>query len=126
MVAAQKNFKLFGYLDDGSQFWNLRGEDDAVRHVVDGSVAAGAYPGWGRSTRRHSPRKITYIDLTTFRKKDVVFYTPTAWSAVTLLTDTLSFMVEGEATAVVYTASKRVPERLPSATASGAQLIDHA
>jgi hypothetical protein len=125
MVAQQKNMSLFTYVDGTGQSWNKRGELDAIRNAVDGSAAAGAHPGWGRETRRHSVRKIIYVDLTTQRTKTVVFYTAAAFAAITLGTSTLSFMVEGETVAIVYTASKGIPERLPKATAGG-NLADHA
>lgn len=125
MAGAAKNFSLYTYVDATAQSWNLRGEKDSIRNAVDGNAAAGAHPGWGRSTRRHSPRKIVYVDLTTFRTKTVVFYTAAAFAAITLGTSTLSWMIEGETVAVVYTASKGIPERLPKATA-GPNLAEHA
>ena len=125
MAADQKNFSLFTYVDNSGQAWNKRGEVDAIRNAVDGNAAAGGHPGWGRETRRHSTRKIIYVDPTTFRKKTVIFYTAAQAAAITIGTSTLSFHVEGETAPVVYTASKAVPERLPSATA-GPQLADHA
>jgi hypothetical protein len=125
VVAQQKNMQLFTYLDDNAQSWNKRGEMDAIRNAVDGSTALGAHPNWGRETRRHSVRKIIYQDGTTFRTKTVVFYTPTAFAAITLGTSTLSFMVEGNTAAVVYTAVKKIAERSPGAAAAR-QLADHA
>jgi hypothetical protein len=125
MVAAQKNFQLFTYVDDSAQSWNKRGEADAIRNAVDGSAAFGAHPNWGRESRRHSVRKAVYQDGTTFRTKTIIVYTPTAFAALTPGTSTLSFMVEGEATAVVYTLAHKVAERQPAA-ASARQLADHA
>jgi hypothetical protein len=125
MVAQQKNMQLFTYLDDNAQSWNKRGELDAIRNAVDGSTAFGAHPNWGRESRRHSVRKAIYSDGTTFRTKTCIIYTPTAFAALTTGTSTLSFMVEGEATAVVYTLAKKVAERQPSAQ-SARNLADHA
>jgi len=125
VVAAQKNFGLFTYTDDNGVDWNKRGELDAIRNAVDGSSAFGAHPNWGRETVRHMPRTITYQDATTFRTKRVIFYTAAAYAAITVGTSTLSFMVEGETVAVVYTAVKKNPERQPSA-ASPRNLADHA
>lgn len=125
MAADQKNIGLFTYVDDSGQSWNKRGEQEAVRQAVDGSAAFGAHPNWGRETTRHSVRKIRYQDPTTFRTKLVIFYTAAAWNAVALGTDTISFPVEGEATAVAYTAVKRIAERQPAAAAPR-QLPDHA
>jgi len=125
MVAAQKNFQLFTYLDDNAQSWNKRGELDAIRNAVDGSAAFGANPAWGKESKRHSVRKAVYVDPTTFRSKTIIVYTPTAMSDLTVGTSTLSFMVEGEATAVVYTLAKKIGERQPSAQ-SARNLADHA
>jgi hypothetical protein len=124
MAASQKNFSLYTYTDDNAVDWNLRGELDAVRNAVDGSSAAGGNPPFIPS-RRHQPRKIIYRDASTLRTKTCIFYTAAAFAAITLGTDSLSFPVEGEATAVLYTATKKIAEKNPSATAGG-NLPDHA
>ena len=123
MAASQKNFTIFTYTDDNAVDWNMRGELDAVRNAVDGSTAAGGNPPFIPS-RRHTPRKIIYQDASTFRTKTLIFYTAAAYAAITLGTDSLSFPVEGEATAVLYVAKKKVGERNPSATPGG-NLADH-
>jgi hypothetical protein len=124
MAASQKNFTLYTYVDDNAVSWNMRGELDAVRNAVDGSSAAGGNPPFIPS-RRHAPRKIVYRDASTFRTKTCIFYTAAAFAAITLGTDSLSFPVEGEATAVLYTATKKIGEKNPAATAGG-NLADHA
>lgn len=124
MAIEQKNFSLFTYTDDNGVDWNLRGEKEAVRNAVDGSSAAGGNPPFIPSAR-HSPRYIIYRDGTTFRTKRVIFYTAAAYAAVTTGTDTLTFVIEGSATGVVYTAHKKVAEKNPSATA-GPNLAEHA
>lgn len=125
MAADQKNFQLYTYLDDNGQSWNKRGELDATRNAVDGSTAFGAHPAWGRESPRHRVRKAVYMDSTTFRTKTIIVYTPTAFAALTPGTSTLSFHVEGETTAVVYTLASKIPEKQPSAAGSR-QLADHA
>jgi hypothetical protein len=125
MAGSAKNFSLYTYTDNSGQAWNLRGEKDTVRNAVDGNTAAGAHPAYGRTTSRKSPRKIVYVDLTTFRTKSVIFYTAAAFAAITLGSSTLSWPIEGEVAAVVYTASKAIPERTPKATA-GPNLGQHA
>lgn len=125
MAVEQENFSLYTYVDDNTVSWNKRGEKEAVRQAVDGSSAAGAHPGWGRSSARHSPRTITYMDLTTFRTKRVIFYTAAAYAGITLGTSTLTFVIPGSATGVVYTANKKTAERSPSA-AAGPNLAEHA
>lgn len=124
MAASQKNFSLFSYTDDNAQVWNIRGEEEEVRNAVDGSSAAGGHPPFIPS-RRHQPRRIVYRDSTTLRTKTCLFYTPTAYAAITVGTSTLSFFIEGEVAAVVYTATKKLAEKNPAATA-GASLPDHA
>ncbi len=125
MAAEQKNFGLFTYLDGGGQSWNKRGELDAIRNAVDGSTAAGANPPFGRESPRHRTRKAIYQDPTTFRTKTIIIYTPTAEAALTIGTSTLSFKVEGNTAAVVYTLAAIVPERRPGAGAPR-NLADHA
>jgi hypothetical protein len=125
MAADQLNFTLFKYVDDNGVNWNKRGEVNTARNAIDGNAAAGAYPNWGHSTRRHKARSITYVDGTTFRKVYVVFYTAAAYAAVVLGTDTIAVHVPGNTATVAYTASKKNPERSGGAT-PGQQLADHA
>ncbi len=126
MAADQPNFGLFTYEDNSTQLWNKRGKIDTARNAVDGSTASGGHPNWGRSTRRHSPRSITYVDLTTFRKQDVIMYTAAAAAAVVLGTDVLAVHVPGETATVNYTASKFNEERRGGTTATSPGLADHA
>jgi hypothetical protein len=125
MAADQKNFQLYTYVDDNGVSWNKRGELDAARNAVDGNAAFGAHPNWGAETTRHSVRKIRYSDPTTFRSKNVIFYTAAAYAAVVIGTDVLAFHVEGETATVNYQAAKKIPERQPQALGSR-QLADHA
>lgn len=124
MVAVQKNFQLFTYVDDNAVSWNKRGEDGGPAAAVDGHAAFGAHPNWGRETRRHSVRKIIYQDPTTFRTVTCIFYTAAAYAAVAL-GDIVAVSVEGEVAAVNYNAIKKIPERQPRA-AGARQLADHA
>jgi hypothetical protein len=124
MAAAQRNFQLFTYVDDSGQSWNKKGEEDDLRSAVDGSSAFGVHPNWGRETPRHSTRKITYTDATTFRTKQVIFYTSAAFNAVAL-GDVIAFPVEAEVASVNYAATKKHAEKQPGAAAAR-QLADHA
>lgn len=114
MAVEQRNFSLFTYTDNDAIDWNKRGEKEAVRNAVDGSSAAGANQLW-RDGARQSSRKIVYQDPTTFRTKTVIFYTAAAFEAITLQSSTLTFVIEGSATGVVYTAVAKVGERKPGA-----------
>ena len=124
MAAAQKNFQLYTYVDDNGVSWNKRGEEDDLRSAVDGSTPFGNHPNWGRESRRHSTRKITYMDSTTFRTKTVIFYTAAAFAAVAL-GDVIAFPVEAEVDSVNYAAVKKHAEKQPAAAAAR-QLADHA
>lgn len=125
MAADQKNFSRFTYVDNNGLSWNKRGELDAVRNAVDGSAAAGGHPEWGAESRNHSVRKGLYVDSTTFRSKTIILYTAAAAAALTPGTSTLSFHVEGNTAAVVYTYGGLIPERQPKSTPSR-NLADHA
>lgn len=125
MAVEQQNWSLFKYVDDNAASYNMRGEKEAVRQAVDGSAAAGGFPAWGADSARKRRRRIIYTDPTTFRTKSVTFYTGAAYSAITVGTSTLTFMIPGSATGVAYTASKKIPEKQPSALA-GPNLGEHA
>jgi hypothetical protein len=125
MASEQKNFGLFTYTDNTGQAWNKRGELDAIRNAVDGSTAFGAHPAFGAETPRHRVRKAVYQDPTTFRTKTIIVYTAAAFAALTVGTSTLSFKVEGNTAAVVYTLAALIDEKRPSAAAAR-NLADHA
>jgi hypothetical protein len=124
MAIDQKNFSLFTYVDNNAVSWNLRGEFETVRNAVDGSAVPGGHPPFIPSAR-HQPRKIRYRDATTLRTKTLIFYTAAAFSAITLGSSTLTFPIEGTATTVVYTASKKIDEKNPAADRGG-NLPEHA
>jgi hypothetical protein len=92
---------------------------------VDGSTAFGAHPAFGAETPRHRVRKAVYQDPTTFRTKTIIVYTAAAFAALTVGTSTLSFKVEGNTAAVVYTLAALIDEKRPSAAAAR-NLADHA
>jgi hypothetical protein len=122
MARNQKNFQLFAYVDDNGDNWNKRGEDGGAAAAVDGHASFNAgYQVW-EDSRRMRVRRIIYTDSVTFRTIDPIFYTPTAYNAVSL-GDTLAVQVAGLATTVNYTASKKIPERQPSRRAAR-QLAD--
>jgi len=123
MAITQKNFENYLYVDDNAVDWTKRGEKEAARQAVDGSATGTGAPVWIDSARMKT-RAVIFQDPTTFRTKRVIIYTPTAFSAIDL-GDTVSFQIEGSATAVNYNAVKKVGEKQPSRGASR-QLADHA
>ena len=123
MARNQKNFKLYHYVDDNGQNWNVRGEDGGAASAVDGNAAASAaYPTWWKNTKRNHVRHIVYQDPTTFRTIRPIFYTSTAYNAVAL-GDIVAVQVAGLATTVNYTAVAKVPERM-AGRAVGRELPD--
>lgn len=123
MARNQKNFKLFTYVDDNGDSWNVRGESGGAASAVDGNAASdAANPTWWNNTRRNHVRHIVYQDPTTFRTIKPIFYTAAAYAAVAL-GSTLAVTVAGLATTVNYTAVKKVPEK-QAGRASGPQLAD--
>jgi len=124
MARNQKNFTLFHYVDDLGGDWNKRGEDGGAAAAVDGHATFGAFPVFPAMSRRYAPRRIVYTDLATFRKVYPVFYTAAAAAAVALGTDTIDVDVAGDGTAVAYTATRLLPERMPARAPSAPQLAD--
>lgn len=123
MARNQKNFKLFTYVDDAGTSWNLRGEDGGAGSLVDGHAAAVAtQPLWHR-TRRNKPRFITYMDSTTGRTVDPVFYTAAAYAAVAL-GDIVAVQVAGLATTVNYAAVQKHGEKKQGSPNFTRQLAD--
>jgi len=123
--ADQRNFAFVSYeSDDGASYCIKSDSHDAANTDLGGVVCTTEKP-YGAVTKRRSPRKAIFRDGTTFRTKTAIVFTPTAYSALTVGSDTVSVAVPGLATPVVYTLVKKVPERVPS-TVIGRQDADHA
>jgi len=125
MPAVQRNFDYFSYDSDDATSYCLRGDEDWGNNADSGGSACAGEPAYGRATRRRSPRKAIYRDATTFRTFTGVVYTPAAYAALTVGTDTLALAVPGLTGTVTYTLVKKVPEKIPS-TVIGRQDPDHA
>lgn len=122
MARNQKNFDLQLYVDDNGDSWNKRGEVGGAAAGVDGHAALNpAFPVWIDSGRQRV-RRVVYMDPTTFRTVDPVFYTPAAYAAVAP-GDVIAVQVEGLATTVNYAAVRKIPEKQPRRAASR-QLAD--
>lgn len=123
MARNQKNFKYQTYVDDGGTSWNLRAESGGAASAVDGTAAAVAtQPVWHR-TRFNKPRTIRYMDGTTGRTIDPVFFTAAAYTAIAL-GDTLAVQVAGLATTVNYTAVQKHGEKRQGTPNFTTQLAD--
>jgi hypothetical protein len=117
MARNQKNFQLYSYTDDNGDAWNKRGESGGAAAGVDGHSTFNAANRTWIDSSRQKVRRIIYTDATTGRTIDPIFYTSAAYDGVAL-GDTLAVQVEGLATTVDYTASKKVPEKQPSRRAA--------
>lgn len=109
MPRNQKNFGYQTYVDDDGVSWNKRGETGGAASAVDGHAASVAsQPVW--EERPHNTvRKITYMDATTGRTVQPIFYTAAAYNAVAL-GDIVAVDVAGLATTVNYAAVQKHPE----------------
>ena len=126
MPASQRNFNYSDYESDDGTTYCLKASAEAIAETETGAVSpCTSAIAYGRATKRRAPRYAIYRDGTTFRTVRYPVFTPTAYAALTVGTDTSSVFVPGLATAVTYTLVKRVPERIPSIVV-GRQDADHA
>jgi hypothetical protein len=106
MARNQKNFGYLTYVDDDDVHWNKRGEIGGAGDAVDGhAVAVAGQPVW-KNGANNRVRRITYMDSTTGRTVDIVFYTAAAYSAVALGA-IVAVQVAGLATTVNYAAVQK-------------------
>lgn len=125
MVAVQKNFSYFQYVDDNGSNWSVRGEKGGALTAVDGNAPFDeADPVWGAQTKRRHVRYVEYQDPTTFRTVRGIVYTPTAFGAIAR-GDIVAVYVPGLATTVNYTVKAKIAEKQPFAGAAR-NLADHA
>jgi hypothetical protein len=118
MAANEKNFKIFDYLDDSGNHWNVRGEAGGSGSAIDGHAALdAANPLFGTQTRRRHTRHVVAQNATNFRTIKFIVYTPTAYAAIAI-GDTIAVQVPGSATTVDYLVSDKLAERIPGAKAS--------
>lgn len=110
MARNQKNYSYFTYVDDSGTPWNLRGESGGAASAVDGNAVSVATQNIWHRTRRNQPRKIIYMDSTTGRTIDPVFYTAAAFTAVAL-GDIVAVQVAGLATTVNFAAVRKIGEK---------------
>lgn len=126
MVLPQKNFAMLTYVDNDGTSWNIRAESPSAFDAVNGTAPAiGTQPRWPRRSNRNQPRRIEYLDPTTFRKAIAVFFTSAAYAAVTL-GDIVAVPQPGTATSVNYQAVRKLPELKESNVQVTPSLPDHA
>jgi hypothetical protein len=110
MPATQKNFKWYRYVDDSARNWAIRADADWGDSAASGLAAFNAAdPPFGPQSRRHHPRKVVYVDPTTFRTFTGIVGTAAAFAA---LAATHDVVIPGEVAAVTYNLSSKVGEKL--------------
>ena len=124
MPIAEPNLGYFQYLDDNGVNWSVRGEIGGAGASVDGHATVSTDPAFGRQTRLRHVRYAEYTDATTFRKYRTIVYTPTAYAAISPGA-TVTVYIQGDATGITYTLSRKIGEKLP-VPGAGRHLADHA
>lgn len=111
LPADQRNFGYFTYVSGDGTTYNVRCDSDWAAISGHGLAARANGQPLYVATGRKKPRKATYVDLTTGRKKIGPIGTSTAWDALAI-GSTQDFHVEGETAAVTYTLAAKSPERV--------------
>jgi hypothetical protein len=115
-VAEQKNRSWFRYVDDQARNWALMADTDWGENAASGLAAFNAAdPPFGKQTRLHHPRRITYMDPVTFRTFVGVVGTS---GAIAGLPATLAVFVPGNDTAILYSKGSLTGEKLQTPRAS--------
>lgn len=125
MPLPQFNFGYGAYDSDDGSSYCLKGDASWQAAGASGSSACAGEPAYGRATARRAPRRGIFRDPTTFRTQTVPYYTPAAYAAAVVGTDTIAVAVPGQVATVTYTLVKKIGERIPS-TVIGQQRPDHA
>ena len=110
MAGNEKNFSYFTYVDDSGTSWNLRGESGGAATGIDGHAASVATQPVFIRRPGNTPRRIRYQEPTTGRSAFPVFYTGAAYAAVAL-GSTMNVQLQGDATAVAFTAVQKLGEK---------------
>ena len=122
MPGIQANKQWYRYVDNAGRNWAIQADQDWGNSASSGLAAFNSTdPPFGPQSRRHRTRKVIYRDPTTFRSRVLPVGTVAADAA---LPATLSVVIPGIATGVLYDLSGRVPEKLSIAQTSR-NLIDH-
>jgi hypothetical protein len=109
-MAVQRNFEWYRYVDDNGRNWGIRASNTYGDTAAFGLAAFNAAdPPFGPESRRHRVRKAVYRDPATFRTVTIPIGTAAAFAA---LPATLAVSIEGEADAVTYNLSSKIPEKL--------------
>jgi hypothetical protein len=118
MAANEKNYELFDYVDDNGFHWCVKGESGGAGSAVDGHAAfVATNPMFGKVTTRRHPRYVVAQNPANFRTIRFIVYTAAAYAAIAGGT-TIAVDVPGSGTAVDYTVSAKIGEKMPIAKAS--------
>lgn len=126
MAADQENFGYSQYVSGDGNTYCMKSTDEWIANANSGGAACTGQAGYGRKTRRRSPRMAIYQDNTTFRTYTRPVFTSTAFDALTIGTSTVAVHVPGETATVTYTLVAKVGEKLAPTALRGPGKIDHA
>jgi hypothetical protein len=124
MPGVQRNWNYYTYVSDDGTTYNIRAAVEWA--AIAAHALAARTDGAPRyiASKQQQPRRVIYRDTTTGRSTQGPIGTAAGYAAIGI-GDTEDFSVPGLATAVSYTAAKKVAERVPT-TLVGTQLPDHA
>lgn len=125
MPAIDRNWNYYTYESDDGTTYNIRADVEWAAVSAHGLAARTNGAPRLISSSQQRPRQVKYVDTTTGRTKIGPVGTAAAYAAIEL-GDTASFGVRGLASAVSFTAVKKVGERVPVTLLGGPGLADHA
>ena len=125
MPLNQRNRGYFSYDSDDGTSYCIPGDAEWGAAADSGGTACAGERAYGRNTTRRHVRKVVYRDPTTFRTFTGIVYTPAAYAALTIGSDTFDVTVPDTATPVTYTLVAKIPEKIMG-TVIGQQVLDHA
>lgn len=112
VTTAAPNRTYYKYVDDAAVNWNVPGDTAWGAAAASGGTAAGAFPAWGRNTKRRHVRYVVFQDPSSFRTRKLIVYTAAAFTALTSAS-TLAVQLPGASTAVTYNLIAKIPEKQP-------------
>jgi hypothetical protein len=112
VTTAAPNRTYYHYVDEQGINWNVPGDTVWGAAAASGGSAAGAYPAWGRNTKRRHVRYAVFQDPTSFRTRKMIVYTAAAFTALTSAS-TLAVQLVGASTPVTYKLIAKIPEKQP-------------
>lgn len=125
MPADQRNFAYSDYLSDNGTHFCVKADAAWIADAQSGGAACTTGVSYGPDTSARAKRSATFTDATTFRTVKGPVFTPTAFLALVIGTNTRAIHVPGETATVSYTLTHVTGEKR-GATVIGRTDPDHA